>query len=333
MSVDFYIHKLLFSNDCVIVPGFGGFVTNYASAKIHPINHTFYPPSKSILFNSKLLQDDGLLIHHISQNENIDYKNAKLKVIDFVASCKAQLESSKNLDLLKIGKIRRDVEGSLLFDPETEINYLEESFGLPTFVSPAIIRQPIHKRLEKKFIDRRPIVDHSKSKRKFKWTYLLIIPILIFATWLTFNIGNNNNNTQESGILPVNETEYNISDSKKSDASIKEEAIPEELHSDLNIEPEQNEIDKADEVVNSEVIETVTVINYYIVGGAFRNPNNSVKMLNDLCNKGYDAKSAGLSKTGLHMVCYLQTSDRVEALMNLSIIKKKENPSAWLLKK
>jgi hypothetical protein len=339
MSVDFYIHKLLFSNDCVILPGFGGFVSNYASAKVHPINHTFYPPSKSILFNTKLVQDDGLLIHHITQFEQLNYPQAKELVVNFVSYCKNELEKNNKLDLPKIGKIIKDVEGSLLFDPDTEINYLEESFGLPVFVSPAIIRQPIHKRLEKKFTDRRPVIEQSRNKRKIKWAYLLIIPILAIASWLSFNIGNNND-TQESGIVTVGETEFGLSEKEAPDKTYVEEMVEDKntsqleiVNADPELEENSDELIEAVEVDPVEIKESTPLARYYIVGGAFRDPTNSTKMIADLRKRGYDATSAGLSKTGLHMVCYLQTSDKSEALMNLSMIRKEDNPSAWLLKK
>jgi len=79
MQLSGYISELLYENDCVIIPGFGGFVGNYSSAKIHPVNHTFYPPSKNILFNSKLTSDDGLLLHSVSIGENISYAEARSK--------------------------------------------------------------------------------------------------------------------------------------------------------------------------------------------------------------------------------------------------------------
>lgn len=338
MSVEFHIHKLLYTNDCVVLPGFGGFITNYASAKIHPINHTFYPPSKSILFNSKLIQDDGLLIHHISLSENLDYQVAKSRVTEFVDSCKAELNQSKSIILPQIGKIRKDVEGSLLFDPDTDINYLEESFGLPTFVSPAIVRQPIHKRLEKRFNDRRPLLNQTSSgKRKVKWVYLAVIPVLLFATWLSFNVGNNNN-TQESGIIPVNNSEITNfpENSKSTDEKTDLISNTKESESLFNPGNSANEMNLPDEepglIIKKDEIATPKEF-YYIIGGAFRNPDNSDKMIIALRNKGYDAKAAGQSKTGLHMVCYLQTQDKLEALMNLSLIRKEDNPSAWLLKK
>ena len=50
MKMETYISELLYRHDCVILPGLGGFITNYRSAQIHPVSHTLRPPSKSISF-------------------------------------------------------------------------------------------------------------------------------------------------------------------------------------------------------------------------------------------------------------------------------------------
>ncbi|MBA3284223.1 MAG: SPOR domain-containing protein, partial [Nitrosopumilus sp.] len=59
MKIDQHISQLLYHHDCVIVPGFGGFVTNSQPARIHPVQHQFYPPSKSLGFNIHLRRNDG----------------------------------------------------------------------------------------------------------------------------------------------------------------------------------------------------------------------------------------------------------------------------------
>ena len=54
MDITKYIKELLFLHDCVILPGFGGFVANYKSAKIDEIRNVFFPPSKDIGFNREI---------------------------------------------------------------------------------------------------------------------------------------------------------------------------------------------------------------------------------------------------------------------------------------
>ena len=61
MDITAFIRELLFGHDCVIVPGFGGFIGNYTPASIDKSSGTFYPPVKQISFNRNLNHNDGLL--------------------------------------------------------------------------------------------------------------------------------------------------------------------------------------------------------------------------------------------------------------------------------
>ena len=56
-----HIEVLLLENDCVIVPGFGGFVAYYTPA-MRVEGNTFLPPTRTIGFNSQLKLNDGLLV-------------------------------------------------------------------------------------------------------------------------------------------------------------------------------------------------------------------------------------------------------------------------------
>jgi hypothetical protein len=72
---------------------------------------------------------------------------------------------------------------------------------------------------------------------------------------------------------------------------------------------------------------------YFIIGGAFGVESNADKLVAVLRQKGFTAERAGLSPSGLHMVSYLSTPDKSEALVNLGMIRAQENPSAWLIRK
>ena len=66
IKIDVYISDLLYSYDCVVIPDFGGFVANYASAKVQAVQHKITPPSKKISFNKNLRTNDGLLNNYIA---------------------------------------------------------------------------------------------------------------------------------------------------------------------------------------------------------------------------------------------------------------------------
>lgn len=335
MNIAGYISKLLYHNDCVIIPGFGGFVTDYATAKIHLTTHTFSPPSKSILFNSKLINDDGILMHFVAQEENISYAEAKMEIKYFVQELILEIEEGKEVVLKKTGSFSKNGEETFSFIPDKEINYLEASYGLPTFISPPITRKSISKRLEKKFIDRKPVPNSESKDRKVYWAYVTIIPVVLIIGWFVFMNTYNNKNAQQTGVITLTETdietpvevENTIDNSNKATQPLK----------DLNFsDSEQTAKDPSENITNESSIESkvATVLpKYYIIGGAFQFKENADKLVGTLRSNGYNATHEGLNSRGLHLVSYFNSEDKAEALANLTMIRRDSNPSAWLLKK
>jgi len=84
MDIRVHIARLLEEHDCVILPGFGGFIGNYAPARIDPVSHSFIPPAKKILFNINLRQNDGLLYNRIVTDEGVSYADALILVNELI---------------------------------------------------------------------------------------------------------------------------------------------------------------------------------------------------------------------------------------------------------
>ena len=137
MTVEKYINELLYRYDCVIVPNFGGFITNKIGAKVNSFTHTFHPPTKQISFNTHLRQNDGLVVSYIAAVENISFEKALAKINASVTSWN---ESLKNGAVVfeNIGALAFNEEKKLIFEPQKEHNFLTNSFGLSTVSSPAI---------------------------------------------------------------------------------------------------------------------------------------------------------------------------------------------------
>ena len=150
MTVEKYINDLLYRYDCVVVPNFGGFITNKIGAKVNSFSHTFHPPTKQITFNTHLKQNDGLVVSYIAAVENISFEKALAKINASVASWN---ESLKNGAVVfeNIGAIAFNEEKQLIFEPQKEHNFLTNSFGLSTVSSPAI-KHPVHASTSKSVI-------------------------------------------------------------------------------------------------------------------------------------------------------------------------------------
>lgn len=335
LNIAQHISRLLYKHDCVIIPGFGGFVSNYSSARVHPINHTFYPPSKNILFNPKLKGDDGLLIHTISVSEKISYEKVKEILKSSIKDYNEKISKGETIRFDKIGTIRKDMEGSLLFNQDTTVNYHEESFGLPSFISYPIIREKTRRQIEKKFIDRKPVPQTKKKRKPVYLVYLILIPVLILSGWYFYPWNTNTTSTQESSLMPsaeiTNDPVLMKKDTKRDNTGILSNK-PNGNESPLDNSPSQIKSNEVASGTNSAIFQEKKP-KYFIIGGAFQFKANSQKLIAQLHLKGYDSEYAGLSLNGLHMVSYMKTIDKKEALMNLALIRKQDNPSAWLLKK
>src|SRR5690606_1975823 len=138
LKIDLYIADLLYQYDCVIVPELGGFVSNYAPARILPVQQKFCPPSKSISFNKNLQGNDGLLSNHISKKKLINYGQACDIIQSYVKDTKEGLNKGDKIVIEKVGTLYTDKDGNTRFSPDTSVNYLKESFGLESFRKQAV---------------------------------------------------------------------------------------------------------------------------------------------------------------------------------------------------
>jgi len=170
-----YISDLLYRYECVIVPEFGGFVTNNKSAKINFANNSIQPPYKQITFNAHLINNDGLLANYIASVDKISYACA-LNYIKFEIEAWQKKLSNEDLELEHIGTISI-VEKQLIFEPQLKINYLTSSFGLNTIAGHEIKRE-IYKKQVEKLEEKAPIIfspERKKAPNYLKYAAIFII--------------------------------------------------------------------------------------------------------------------------------------------------------------
>ncbi len=141
MKIGKYISELLFENDFVILPNLGEFSTKYIPAKFIPELKKVESPSKVVTFNEKNKTGGGLLIEYIAKKEGIGSQQAKDFVTDFVAEMQNSLKSGKKVELESIGVFSLDQSGIIAFEPDTSINYLNDSIGMTSVKEPSKKRE------------------------------------------------------------------------------------------------------------------------------------------------------------------------------------------------
>ncbi|MES2519184.1 MAG: SPOR domain-containing protein [Bacteroidota bacterium] len=129
-TVQNHIKELLFEQDCVVIPDFGGFVTNFDCAKIDSSNRSIAPPQKWLAFNALLKNDDGLLCNYISKEENISREQANIKIKAFVEETKRFISYDNVYQIEGLGTFSQNEESKIQFQPKLTNNFFSESFGM-----------------------------------------------------------------------------------------------------------------------------------------------------------------------------------------------------------
>lgn len=124
------IGNLLLRHNCVIIPGFGGFVAQKTSAKIDYKTGIISPPGKSLLFNRQLINNDGLLISEFAQQKGISYNDSLSSIDQLVAQWNTELSAGNRISIDKVGFLFFDQERNICFEQDRYFNLLLSSYGL-----------------------------------------------------------------------------------------------------------------------------------------------------------------------------------------------------------
>src|SRR5690554_7131804 len=128
--LDVILGKLLLRNNCVVIPSFGGFVANNVSAKVDVKNGLITPPSKALSFNKNLSNNDGLIINHLSREQNISFDTAQEIISKEVQQIKINLEAGKRVHFNNVGFLYTNSAGKIAFEQDRFFNLLLSSYGM-----------------------------------------------------------------------------------------------------------------------------------------------------------------------------------------------------------
>lgn len=371
MTIPQHICSLLYQFDCVIIPGFGGFVANYHPAQINTNQNIVFPPSKGLLFNKNLLNNDGLLADAISQKEQISYADSILRIEAFVSNSLEKLKNNERVEIDEIGFLFFDDEKNIQFKPEYSANFLVDAFGLYPVVAKEIFQTVKEVVVEQKVEEVKIISIAAKEKvvtatdakedvaivpikgrslvRKYWPAAAVLLPLAFYSYWIPFKT-----NAIQSGHLE-------LSDFNPFHQQIRfyQERTKQFV---MNDESEKNEwltiientggpvakMEIGDNgaylniyVIDKPVAETTSVVDpiqirstksIHLIGGCFKELANAEKMVSDLRLKGYESYILDQSG-GLNRVVIQSFSKKDEAIALLNEVRTKEHSGAWILEK
>ncbi len=324
----------MFTNQGVIIPGLGGFVSEYEPAAFDVNENKFLPPSKKILFNPEYSYHDNLLIKFISKKEKIDIEKSKSLLSDFVKEIKAKLKKGEKIDFPEIGTLTKTVKGEIHFKQNTESNFLTDSFGLKSVKTKRILNQQSAIKTAKP-------VKQKKSYKKLILigTSAIVFLLLVAASWYftnrftDFSILSFNDDTE---FLAADNTLKNITEINL-DSIAKADSI-----NALIVQSIDENTDKKDALFYKEPDKTPAhptgeepkpkYSEFHIIAGSFKRMTNAERFSSELKNKGYNPEIIQ-SGENLIRIAIFSYSDETEALKKLYKLRETSGiKSVWILK-
>jgi hypothetical protein len=318
MKIETYIAQLLYRYQCVTVPGFGAFLTEIHSAQLNESTNSFFPPKKTVAFNSLLKNNDGLLANHIANSQKTSYGFAVSAIAFEVLSWKKTLEETGFLSLDNIGQIRVNTDNKWVFTPNEQNTYLPTSFGLSPFISPLVKREIFEKHIEE--ISERKVIalhENEEEEEKSSNSFLRYAAIFVLGLGITGSIGYPlyQNQIATKTLIVQGEVQKKVENKIQEATFFIQNPLPA-----VTLSVDSSKVDVVEKAMP-----------YHIMAGAFRSEQNARKAYNQLIKDGYEAKMLGEDKHGLFPVVYGSYATMAEAEKAQKEIQKGENPDAWIL--
>lgn len=306
MQLEHYISDLLYRYECVIVPGFGAFLTQYQGARVDEDLLVCYPPQKKVSFNAQLTDTDGLLANYIATTDQISHEQANHKISSYVRFLFDNLHHGKTISLHNIGTLYLNNGANLQFDPLDQNNFLTSSFGLTPFTTTSLIRETLKE--EVVILEAQTPLTITPEKRSssngLKYAAAAVIAFGLLSGLGYYHLKNVKNHNYVSEQEAIQQL-----DSKIQEATF---VIPDPLPAiKLAVSKE--------------------IGRYHVVAGAFREEQNASKKVTQLRDRGFKARQIGANKYGLFQVVYGSYLESNEALEALRAARKNDNAAAWLL--
>jgi len=312
LSIEKHIHTLLFKHECVVVPGFGAFLTNYIPVGFNGNNTLLSPPKKQLTFNASLKLNDGVLAAYVANQESITTEQALKLITDRVKQYQQLLAKYGKFKVESIGLLYKQ-DDKLLFEPDHAANFLLNGFGLESVVVPST---------------KTIAITNDVTNKRWYWAAAIALPLVGVALWWNMSA---NNGAMVANLNPFKTaTSYQA---REDVTTLKTIDVAPELVEEKILSAIKLDDNAANAIpIKTEVVETL-VKPFHVVAGCFKEQENAQGLVADLKNNGFSDAAIIDQHKGLHRVVYGSFTAEQEARLALKQVKRNASKDAWLLVK
>ena len=244
IELEKHIEVLLLNNDCVIVPGLGGFMGHYMDARYDEQDSLFLPPLRTLGFNPQLTINDSLLVQSYVEAYDISYPEALRRIEAEVQELHQHLETEGQYELNDIGILSLNDEGNITFEP-CEAGILTPTlYGLGSFEMQRLAPAP-----SVNAENNNSIINESAITIKMSWILNMVAAAAAIIAFLMIGtpISNSEVSTdiKQSAFLAIptpHQEKSNIKAEEVTNATISEsESTKEETKVAVEVQTKENE--------------------------------------------------------------------------------------------
>jgi hypothetical protein len=329
VDISTHIKELLYGHECVIIPGFGGFIGNYIPAHIDKAEGIIHPPVRKISFNRNLNHNDGLLIKHISTSSGMNYPDARNLVEEFVTELRRKLERGEKVVFDQIGSFVNNHEGNLQFEPDETVNYNLDSYGFEPVICHPIVEFGVKNH---------NITERARYKnynlRRYLWRAAVLVPVAGTIVFVSLRTDLIKAKIETTTLNPLASTE--IEHNRKAIDNIVDSALtvvlpPADSSNTLAAEITVSDASEIREPLTAKIVTPVSKNNYYLITGSFQSEENAGKQVSILQAEGFNPEIV-IADNGYFRVCAMECPDIETAKTRKDSIAAKF-PGTWISKK
>lgn len=341
-----HIEVLLLENDCVIVPGLGGFIAHYTPAMRVAEENIFLPPTRIIGFNPQLKMNDGLLVQSYMAVYGTSFSDATKIVDKDVNELFSALHEEGKADLTNVGELCYSIHDTYDFVPYDNKITTPYLYGLDSFEMQELTA--LEKPVTEKVIPFVPAVSGG-NKRKFEFrinrSYLSNAAAMIAVIALFFFLSTPIENTEViegnyAQLLP-NELFEKIENQSLAITPIVMRRVAETPKVSAQAKPAQSKKKTIAPVAVREVkvgqtntveAKPASTKPYHIIIASVGTEKDAEVMAKQLIEKGFTGAKAIVGNSKIR-VSIESCGTEVEAYQALNKLRKEEAyQSAWVLK-
>lgn len=319
-----HTERLLAMHDCVIIPGWGGFVLQTVSATYKKEEHAFAPMRKEVVFNAALQYTDGLLTASYMQAYEVDFRKAQTMVESDVEEMKASLTRFSKLSFGSIGSFSSGETGQAIFQPGKADFFGMDYYGLATFhypvLPPVVVEEEKSTGKQKQKADIFYIPVNRRIVRGIVASAAAVALFLLIST----PVKDVNQAAYTASFVPTERT-ISTQETVLVDEAEGDEAATEDLIIENLLEEEIT-----DDIVIAEPVAQVKSKMYYVVIGSFPTEALANVFIADISQKEFSQLFI-VEREGRYRVHTGAFENSEEAESQLAVVRQNEAyQSAWL---